>query len=173
MWLSNLVTTINHGSTTSQFDVSSIHSETQHTTERVVQHKRGSGLTYTSRSREQRQRYFTISVISLDVGVGAAYVNNIWLGFLLGLAVAVDSVAIYHYLSRLSCCTTLFSFSGGHTAHTPLPLPLSFYNTPLEEIRHDRPPAYGQRSPVSSFSINLFRSRISVDLQLSRNCETN
>ena len=65
------MTTINHDQPVRRLE----HSETQ--------------LTYTSRSREQRE--FTIG---LDVG--AAYVNNIWLGFLLGLA-----VAIHHYLSRV------------------------------------------------------------------------
>ena len=46
-------------------------------------------LTYTSRSSEQRE-------LTTGLNVGAAYVKNIWLGFLLRLA-----VAIHHYLSRV------------------------------------------------------------------------
>ena len=46
-------------------------------------------LTYTSRSSEQRE-------LTTGLDVGAAYVRNIWLGFLLRLA-----VAIHHYLSRV------------------------------------------------------------------------
>ena len=46
-------------------------------------------LTYTSRSSEQRE-------LTTGLNVGAAYVKNIWLGFLLRLAVAIN-----HYLSRV------------------------------------------------------------------------
>jgi hypothetical protein len=74
MWLSNLVTTINHDQPVRRLE----HSETQLTSDD------------TSRSSEQ-QREFTIGR-----DAGAAYVKIIWLGFLLSLA-----VAIHHYLSRV------------------------------------------------------------------------
>ena len=38
--------------------------------------------------------------LTTGLDVGAAYVKNIWLGFLLGLAVAIHHY-IHHYLSRV------------------------------------------------------------------------
>ena len=74
-WLSNLVTTINHDQPVRRLE----HSETE------------TQLTYTSRSREQRE--FTPGLYA-----GAAYVKNMWLGFLLRLAVAI------HHTTSVVCC---------------------------------------------------------------------
>ena len=70
----NLVTAINHDQPVRRLE----HSETQ--------------LTYTSRSIEQRE--FTTGLY-----VGAAYVKNIWLGFLLILAYTSAFLVLYYSFS--------------------------------------------------------------------------